>query len=87
MKILVILTNLFDCIYRFIDDCINDTTDKIIDVIGGILYLVFAYPFKVLALFFNYLDRFSKLNKTFEHNKKAFLKWYREQGKEELKDE
>lgn len=87
MKILVILTNLFDCIYHWIDSCIDDIGDKIIDIVGGALYLVFAYPFKVLALFFNYLDRFNKLNKTFEHNKKAFLKWYREQGKKELKDD
>lgn len=85
MKILVILTNLFDCIYRFIDDCINDTTDKIIDVIGGILYLTLAYPFKVLALFFNYLDRFNTLNKRFEKHKQAFLKWYRENKTENEK--
>lgn len=81
------VTNLFDCIYGWISSCIDDISDKIMDIVGGALYLVFAYPFKVLALFFNYLDRFSKLNKRFEHNKKAFLKWYREQGKEELKDD
>lgn len=87
MKILAILTNLFDCIYGWISSCIDDISDKIMDIVGGVLYLVFAYPFKVLALFFNYLDRFSKLNKIFERHKIAFLKWYREQGKEELKDD
>ena len=35
MKILVILTNLFDCIYHWIDSCINDIGDKIIEIIGG----------------------------------------------------
>lgn len=84
MKILVILTNLFDFIYRWVDSCIEDIVDKIIDIVGGALYLVFAYPFKVLALFFNYLDRFNKLNKAFEHNKKAFLKWYRWKFQKEL---
>lgn len=87
MKVLVILTNLFYCIYKWICDCIDDTSDKITDILGGILYCVFAYPFKILALFFNYLDRFNKLNRNFEKNKKAFLEWYREQNKEELKQD
>ena len=87
MKILAILTNLFDCIYHWISSCIDDISDKIMDIVGGALYLVFAYPFKVLALFFNYLETFSKLNKRFERHKIAFLKWYSEQGKEELNDD
>lgn len=79
LNILSILTNLTHCIYSFFEDLIDDISDKVNSIIFGCLYIVIVSPFKVLSLFFEYLSRFTKMNKNYVKNKKAFIKWCKEQ--------
>lgn len=77
LNILSFLTILTDCIYRFLEDLIDYISEKTNDMIFGCLYILIVSPFKILALFFEYLSRFTKMNKNYVRNKKAFVEWCR----------
>lgn len=81
LDILSFLTNLTNTIYRFFEDLIDDISEKANDIIFGILYILIVSPFKALFLFFEYLSRFTKMNKNYVKHKKAFKEWYKQQEK------
>ena len=81
LDILSFLTNLTNTIYRFFEDLIDDISEKANDIIFGILYILIVSPFKALFLFFEYLSRFTKMNKNYVKYKKAFKEWYKQQEK------
>ena len=77
LNILAFLNTLTHCIYRFFEDLIDDISEKANDIIFGILYILIVSPFKILSLFFDYLSKFTKMNKNYAKNKKEFREWYK----------
>lgn len=92
MKIIIILCNLFKCISDFGDEIIDKLGDLLERLFDGILTIIIFicwipfYPFFILNKLLNKLLRFFELNRIYEKNRQAFLKWYRE-NKEELKQD
>lgn len=82
LDILGFLVNLTNAIYRFLEDLIDDVSEKANGIIFGCLYILIVSPFKALSLFFEYLSRFTKMNKLYVKNKKAFIEWLKQQNKE-----
>lgn len=82
LRILVIMENFFQMIYGFLDDVVDDFTDKVALILLNLLYIPFVFPFFLLSKLFLHLQKFTKMNKIFEKNKKAFMEWYRSQPKE-----
>lgn len=89
MKIIVILCNLTKVIYTFGEDIIDifgDFLEKIFDgivtIILSVLWLPF-YPFFILNKLFDKSLNFFEMNRNYEKNRKAFLKWYRENNEQE----
>ena len=92
MKVMVILCNLTKAIYAFGEDIIDifgDFLEKIFDgittIILSILWLPF-YPFFILNKLLQKSLNFFEMNRNYEKNRKAFLKWYRE-NKDKLEQE
>lgn len=92
MKIIIILCNLFKCISDFGDEIIDKLGDLLERLFDGILSIIMTicwtpfYPFFILNKLLNKSLKFFELNRNYEKNRKAFLKWYRE-NKEELKQD
>ena len=89
MNIIVILCNLTKAIYTFGEDIIDifgDFLEKIFDgiatIILSILWLPF-YPFLILNKLLQKSLNFFEMNRNYEKNRKAFLKWYRENKEQE----
>ena len=88
MKVIIILCNLFKCISDFGDEITDKLGDLLEKLFEGILTVLLTlcwlpfYPFFILNKLLNKSLKFFELNRNFEKNKKAFLKWYRENNTE-----
>lgn len=84
MKVIIILCNLFKCISDFgdeITDKLDDLLERLFEGITAILLTLCwipFYPFFILNKLLNKSLRFFELNRNYEKNRQAFLKWYRE---------
>lgn len=93
MKVIIVLANLFKCISDFGDEIIDKLGDLLEKLFEGILTIIMSvcwfpfYPFFILNKLLNKSLKFFELNRNYEKNRKAFLKWYREQYREELKQD
>lgn len=92
MKIIIILCNLFKCISDFGDEIIDKLGDLLEGLLNGIISIIMTicwipfYPFFILNKLLNKSLKFFELNRNYEKNRRAFLKWYKE-NKEELKQD
>jgi hypothetical protein len=93
MKIIIILCNLFKCISDFGDEIIDKLGDLLERLFDGILSIIMTicwlpfYPFFILNKLLNKSLKFFELNRNYEKNRQAFLKWYRENKKELKQDD
>lgn len=84
MKVIIILCNLFKCISDFgdeITDKLDDLLERLFEGITAILLTLCwipFYPFFILNKLLNKSLKFFELNRNYEKNRQAFLKWYRE---------
>lgn len=56
--------------------------DKLTDLIGVILYIIFVLPLLILEKFFDFLYSFDENARRYAKYSRAFKKWYKEHEKE-----
>lgn len=84
MKVIIILCNLFKCISDFGDEITDKLGDLLERLFEGITTVLLTlcwipfYPFFILNKLLTKSLKFFELNRNYEKNRQAFLKWYRE---------
>ena len=84
MKVIIRLCNLFKCISDFGDEITDKLGDLLERLFEGITTVLLTlcwipfYPFFILNKLLTKSLKFFELNRNYEKNRQAFLKWYRE---------
>lgn len=82
MKLFYTLYNFFLGLRISMEKIINFISEKLSDILGGILFFIAVFPFFILEEFFDFIVNQFKMTKNFKKNYKLFFEWYSEYNKE-----
>ena len=82
MKLFFTLYNIFSALRISVEKIINFISEKLSDILGGILFFIMVLPFLILEEFFEFIVTQYKMTNNFKKNYKLFFEWYSEYKKE-----
>ena len=82
MKLFFTLYNIFSALRISVEKIINFISEKLSDILGGILFFIMVLPFLILEEFFEFIVNQYKMTNNFKKNYKLFFEWYSEYKKE-----
>ena len=82
MKLFFTLYNIFSALRISVEKIITFISEKLSDILGGILFFIMVLPFLILEEFFEFIVNQYKMTNNFKKNYKLFFEWYSEYKKE-----